>query len=161
MKIIVNRFIPVKGYKLMNVLGVVFSRVPESEITIEEKRHEQIHTYQQWEIVELASVLGLILCNIFTSWMYLLSIPLFPFVIYFVGWLCEIALPPYHNVKKLWKERKSLSWFGKIWHDAYRDNCFEREAYANEKDENYLETRTPLAWIGYILKGKDRKETLK
>ena len=93
--------------------------------------------------------------------MYLLSIPLFPFVIYFVGWLCEIALPPYHNVKKLWKERKFLSWFGKIWHDAYRDNCFEREAYANEKDENYLETRIPLAWIGYILKGKDRKETLK
>lgn len=161
MIIIENNIIPFKDYKLMNVLGLVFSRVPESEITIEEKRHEQIHTYQQWEIVELASVLGLILCNIFTSWMYLLSIPLFPFVIYFVGWLCEIALPPYHNVKKLWKERKFLSWFGKIWHDAYRDNCFEREAYANEKNENYLETRTPFAWIGYILKEKDRKETLK
>lgn len=157
MKIIVNRFIPFKGYKLMNILGLVFSRVPESEITIEEKRHEQIHTLQQWEIVELASVLSLLLCTIFTSWWYLLGVIIMPFLIYLVGWLCEIALPPYHNAKKLWKEHKFLSWFGKIWHDAYLDNCFEREAYANENNEDYLETRIPLAWIGYILKKKERK----
>lgn len=157
MKIIVNRFIPFKGYKLMNILGLVFSRVPESEITIEEKRHEQIHTLQQWEIVELASVLSLLLCTIFTSWWYLLGVIIMPFLIYLVGWLCEIALPPYHNAKKLWKEHKFLSWFGKIWHDAYLDNCFEREAYANENNEDYLETRIPFAWIGYILKEKDRK----
>lgn len=34
MIIIENNIIPFKGYKLMNILGVVFSRVPESEITI-------------------------------------------------------------------------------------------------------------------------------
>lgn len=157
MIIIENNIIPFKGYKLMNILGVVFSRVPESEITIEEKRHEQIHTLQQWEIVELASVLSLLLCTISTSWWYLLGVIIMPFLIYLVGWLCEIALPPYHNAKKLWKEHKFLSWFGKIWHDAYLDNCFEREACLNESNEDYLETRIPFAWIGYILKEKERK----
>ena len=152
MIIIHNKFIPFKGYKLMNILGLVFSRVPESRISMTDKRHEQIHTYQQWEIVELASVLSLCLCTMFTSWWYLLGILFVPFVIYILGWLCEIALPPYHNVKKLWKERKFLSWFKKIWHDAYLDNCFEREAYLNESNVDYLETRTPFAWLGYILK---------
>jgi hypothetical protein len=157
MIIIHNKFIPFKGYKLMNILGLVFSRVPENRISMTDKRHEQIHTYQQWEIVELASVLSLILCTIFTSLWYLIAIPIIPFVVYIIGWLCEIALPPYHNAKKLWKEHKFASWVTKIWHDAYLDNCFEREAYANESNVDYLETRIPFAWIGYILKKSSRR----
>ena len=34
---------------------------------------------------------------------------------------------------------------------AYRQNPFEREAYDNEADPTYLETRTRWSWINYIL----------
>ncbi|MEJ2006321.1 MAG: hypothetical protein P8X57_15465 [Cyclobacteriaceae bacterium] len=37
-------------------------------------------------------------------------------------------------------------------HDrAYRMICFEREAYENEKDLDYLSRRRPFAWIKYLL----------
>lgn len=34
--------------------------------------------------------------------------------------------------------------------NAYRNISFEREAYANEADENYLTHRKHYAWIHYI-----------
>ena len=36
---------------------------------------------------------------------------------------------------------------GKI---AYYENPFEREAYANDEDENYLENRPLWAWVKYV-----------
>ena len=36
--------------------------------------------------------------------------------------------------------------------NAYRNISFEREAYANESDENYLTHRKHYAWIKYISK---------
>lgn len=36
-------------------------------------------------------------------------------------------------------------------HDqAYMHICFEREAYAHDRDMNYLRTRKPYAWIRFI-----------
>ena len=34
---------------------------------------------------------------------------------------------------------------------AYRENPFEREAYGNDKDEDYLKNRKRYAWVRYIL----------
>ena len=34
---------------------------------------------------------------------------------------------------------------------AYRENPFEREAYGNDKDENYLKNRKRYAWVRHIL----------
>lgn len=34
--------------------------------------------------------------------------------------------------------------------DAYKDVSFEEEAYANEKDFNYLNTRKHYSWFKYI-----------
>ena len=34
--------------------------------------------------------------------------------------------------------------------NAYRNISFEREAYANEADENYLQHRKHYAWIHYL-----------
>jgi hypothetical protein len=36
--------------------------------------------------------------------------------------------------------------------DAYRNNPFEQEAYANDMNPDYLKTRRPYAWIHYIFK---------
>ena len=38
---------------------------------------------------------------------------------------------------------------------AYYENPFEREAYANDKNENYLSERPRYAWVNYI---RDPKE---
>ena len=48
MKIIRNKFIPFKGYKAINIFGVVFTRSDQklSDVTI---NHEKIHTAQMRE----------------------------------------------------------------------------------------------------------------
>jgi hypothetical protein len=38
----------------------------------------------------------------------------------------------------------------KKWHLAYRNICFEREAYACEGDCNYLKNRAPWSFIRYL-----------
>lgn len=50
MKIIRNRIIPFKGFKAINVFGVLFAR---KEANIDEKtiNHEQIHTEQMKELL--------------------------------------------------------------------------------------------------------------
>ena len=37
---------------------------------------------------------------------------------------------------------------------AYRNISFEREAYTNQADKNYLKNRKRFAWIKYIYEGK-------
>lgn len=115
MKIIVNRFIPFKGFAAMYFFGLLFvrkgARVGERML-----RHEAIHHEQAKEMLFVG----------FYLW-------------YVIEWLIRLLLQPFT---------------GK---NAYRNISFEREAYANENNEDYLETRIPFAWIGYILKEKDRK----
>lgn len=36
--------------------------------------------------------------------------------------------------------------------DEYRSISFEREAYDNQANENYLRERKPYAWLKYVLK---------
>lgn len=161
MKFIYNKFIPFKGFRLMNILGLVFTRVKEESIRMYEKVHEAIHTEQQEECLIIGAIVSLTLCNINESWWYLIGVILFPFIIYVLCWLLEIVLPPYHNAKKyfaegsLWEKIKAIpKWITKICHDAYRDNCFEREAYSNETNSDYLVHRSHFAWLKYILKGR-------
>jgi hypothetical protein len=45
--------------------------------------------------------------------------------------------------------------------EAYYDVSFEREAYGNEADKNYLENRKRYAWVKYIGRKYDYKERIK
>lgn len=165
MRIIHNNILPMRGFGLMNILGLVFSRKPANEVTLVSKRHEQTHTLQQYEILMVAAIVSLILCNIFASWWYLLGVLVIPFAVYVLGFVLELIVPPYHNAKLIFKEadcecgkiKRIGRWLRKVWMDAYRDNCFEREAYMNDHDRNYLATRKLFAWVGYIIPKKDRK----
>lgn len=47
MKIIINNIIPFKGYKAINLFGVIFAR---KELNIIDKNHEAIHTAQMKEL---------------------------------------------------------------------------------------------------------------
>lgn len=164
MKIIHNNLIPVKGFGLMNILGLVFSRIPEKLISARVKRHEGTHTYQQYELLTIGAIVALIFCNIYASWWYLLVLPVMPFAIYIFAFLVEFVCPPYHNAKECFEGKcfcdkiKAIpKWLRKVWLDAYRDNCFEREANANEDNPEYNSTRNWCAWVRYIIPKHERK----
>ena len=137
MKIITNKFIPFKGFGAMNILGMVFTRYKAEELSDRTKRHEQIHTMQQYEIMLASALISLVLCNIWASWWYLLVTIALPIALYVLVWLIELALPPYNS--------------------AYKDSPFEREAFANDENVNYLVTRPLFAWVKYFLKRDERK----
>lgn len=162
MRVIYNEIIPFKGFRLMNILGLLFSRVPEREIGVKSLRHEGTHTLQQYELLVLSAFVSLALSNIYQSWWYMLGVLIFPFLTYGIFFLLELAAPPYHNVKeclagKSWREKiKALPKFlGRVWMDAYRDNCFEREARYAADHPDYNSTRHLVGFVYFII--KDRK----
>ena len=154
MKIIENRFIPFKGFTCMNILGLLFVRKGES-LGANDYCHEGIHTYQQYEIIAVSAIISLILCNIFQSWWYILGVGVMPFALYVLGFILEMVIPPYHNVKG---PTGFLNKVKKVWLDAYRDNCFEREANQNEWVDNYIAVRPLFAWVKYIIPKSQRRK---
>ena len=100
-----QQILPFKGYKAMNLFGVLFVRgnARIDDITL---NHEKIHTAQIKEMLYV-----------------------FFYVWYVIEWL--IRLP-----------------FG----NAYRNISFEREAYDNQYDLNYLKNRKRFDFAKYIKK---------
>lgn len=133
MKIIRNKYIPIGNFKCLNILGLLFVKGNE-ELSAKEIRHEATHTAQQYEILCASALLALFISNIYASWWYMLVAIAMPIAIYIVAWLVELVLPPYKT--------------------AYKDSPFEREAYANEDNPEYLAQRTLFAWWKYILKNR-------
>lgn len=101
MKIIRNRLIPFKGFKAINLFGVVFVR-RECAMTATDLNHEAIHTAQMREMLYLIFYLA-----------------------YLIEWLWHLVAC--RNAK-----------------EAYRRISFEREAYANQSDADYLTNRKPF-----------------
>lgn len=133
MIIIHNNILPISRFTAMNILGVLFVRKfngKEQTLWPAFLRHEAIHTAQQYEIITTSALVALVMCNFFASWWYLLVVVILPFLLYIVAWLVALLLPPYDR--------------------AYKDSPFEREAYANERNSEYLVTRPPFAWVKYI-----------
>ena len=109
MKIIYNDIIPFKGFKAMNLFGVLFVRndikTPMDEIDI---NYEAIHSEQYKEML----------------WI--------PFLIWYgIEWFIKIFI--YGNI-----------------HKAYSNISFEREAYQNEHDLEYLSNRKRYRWFKLI-----------
>ena len=165
MKIIYNKVLPFGPFSLINFLGLVFSKMKPERITDEIKYHEHTHTEQQEEILIASALVSLLLCNIYASWWYLLGVIIMPFAVYAFCFLCALILPPYHNAKFKWDKDLSFAknckafgqFFGQLWIDAYRDNCFEREANAHEKDPHYVLNRSWCAWGKYIVVKNDEE----
>jgi len=103
MKIIRNKYIPFKGFRAINLFGVLFVR-GNARLSEKTLNHEKIHTSQIKEMLYV-----------------------FFYVWYVIEWF--IRLP-----------------FG----NAYRNISFEREAYANDDNSTYLETRKRFAFVKYL-----------
>jgi len=103
--IIRNSILPIKGFKCINLFGILFVR-KECNMSRYDINHERIHTRQMLEMLVL------------------------PFYIWYcVEFLLKLVFI-YRDSKK-----------------AYRAVSFEREAYNNQCNLNYLKERKRFAWL--------------
>ena len=122
----INKIIPFPSFRACNLFGVVFVRGtrPLSDVTI---NHESIHSAQIAEVM-IASVPFALLLWLFTNvWLGLLLVIASYYLWYVIEWL--IRLPK---------------------GNAYKNISFEREAYANDDNLTYLETRRRFAFVKYL-----------
>lgn len=105
MKIIINNILPPKGFKCINLFGVLFCRKILNKIDI---NHETIHTKQMQEMLYI-----------------------FFYLQYVLEYLIRLII--YRNTKL-----------------AYRNISFEREAYQNQYNLDYLNNRKHYSWLKYI-----------
>ncbi len=95
------------------------------------RNHESIHI-RQWVECMLASgvVIGaLVLFANISAWWLLLSIGMF-YILYVLEWLLK------------------LLFYGK---EAYRNLSFEREAYDNQLNEDYLANSGYFEWLHFLI----------
>ena len=121
MKIIRNKYIPFPGYKAINLFGVLFVK-NNAKIDDVTLNHEAIHSRQFVELMVLFAV-----ATVFIRWWLPVFAPFAFYAWYIVEWL--IRLPK---------------------GNAYRNISFEREAYANEYDSEYLKKRGFFAFLKYL-----------
>lgn len=104
LKVIYSKYLPVKGFRAINLFGIVFARSDQPPLTKQILNHERIHSRQ---IIELF-VIGFYLWYIFE-------------------WIIRLII---------YKDRMK----------AYRNICFEREAFDNDHNPHFLKQRK---WYGF------------
>lgn len=116
MKIISNKYIPWKGYKYINLFGILFTR-NDNHIILSSKdyTHEYIHTLQMKEL----GYIGF-------------------YILYFIEYL-------FKWISCLFKDTSKYNF-----NYPYRSISFEQEAYYNENNPSYLNTRKHYTWLKYI-----------
>lgn len=110
MKIFYSKYLPIKGFRAINLFGVIVARRDEPTIDKRIINHEKIHTRQMLETL----VIGFYVWYVF-EWL--------------VKWM-------------IYKDRFV----------AYQNIGFEREAYDNDLDMNYLKHRKRFGFIKYLRK---------
>jgi len=103
-------------------------------------RHENTHIFQE---VELALILFYIMY-------YALVVYYFP--IAYVKYALPLRKSPDKTWWKVFKQRNGIAYY-----IAYRMIWFEREAYANDQDPDYLLTRKPYSFFKYWKKRPGNK----
>ena len=104
MKIIRNNIIPFKGFKAINLFGVLFVR-NGAAMSDTDLNHESIHSEQMKELLYV-----------------------FFYLFYVIEWVIKVVKYKDSGI-------------------AYRAISFEREAYMNQGNLEYLLRRKPFNWI--------------
>lgn len=144
MKIIYNNIIPLRGYDAMCIYPFIFVRNDRRQyFTKKTETHECIHAYQQIETCVLFLLVLLLLAGVgLISFWWLLASPLAFFVLYALEYIVKgLFYLPFHKSKA---DPQSTSVYLKV--------SFEREAYANEGDAGYPDSRKPFAWLHYLFR---------
>lgn len=108
MKIIENKYLPLHGFKAMNLFGLFLFVRKGAKMSSSDMNHEEIHSAQWRELLYVG----------FLLW-------------YGIEYI--VRLYQYVDI-----------------HDAYRNISLEREAYANDDNLTYLETRRRFAFVKYL-----------
>ena len=125
-----NKTIPFGArFKAINLFGILFYKgsLP-NEKTI---RHEKIHTRQIVEIMLVAIPIAIVLSLFVKVWITILLYIFSFYIVYLLEWFIKIF--------KYWN-----------FHKTYRNISFEKEAYVNQDDIDYLKNRKHFSWIKYI-----------
>jgi hypothetical protein len=130
MKIIRQNYIPFGDYEAINLFGVLFVR-GDAEIDDVNMNHEDIHSAQIEESMIASFCLSAPLLFMGLWWVTLLATLLGFYLFYAIEWLVKLI------------EYRSK-------HEAYRNLSFEREAYENENNEDYLIYRKTFDWFKYL-----------
>lgn len=126
----INRYIPFPGFRACNLFGIIFVRKGATidDVTL---NHEKIHSEQIAEVMLASVPVAILLWNTSNIWIAGLFVLISYYLWYVVEWLV-------HFIRL------------KDPHLAYRRICFEREAYENRNDLNYLESRSWFKFIRYM-----------
>lgn len=108
LKIIYSKYLPFKGFRAINLFGVVFARKEHPALSRRIINHELIHTRQMLELM----VIG------FYVW-------------YVIEWIIKWII---------YKNRL----------EAYRNIGFEREAFDNDSNLDYLKYRKWYGFASYV-----------
>ena len=128
LKIKYNKFIPFSGYFAMCVFDTIYIREHNRNKAVAKRtiNHEGIH---------LCQIEDFIPNHTHSKWKLYLGGCIF-YTVYFIEWLIKLLF--------------SIFTFGKV--KAYSSISFEQEAYTNQYDYEYQDTRKRFAWTKYIFK---------
>lgn len=131
MRVIYNNKIPFKGFIAMCFYPFILVRYDKKALFDDTTtRHELIHANQQQEMYVAGFVLSLFLLLLGLSFWSLLAIPVY-FYWYGIEWLMRWAY---------YRNRDT----------AYKNISFEREAYNNQANMDYLRTRKHYAFLNFL-----------
>lgn len=125
------------GYNTIMLFGFILTKL--NELIPSVIHHEQIHQRQYVECMILSLPIALSLC-LSVSWWFVLLIPTFYYLLYLSEWLISFI---YH----LFTDNSVGG--GKVNYNAYTAGAMEMEAKLNQDNPDYLNERTPLAWVKY------------
>lgn len=129
--IVRNNVIPFRGFIAITLWPFIFVRRQTcARFTNDVLRHKRIHGRQQVEMLIVGTIVADVLAVSGCGWWSFLALPLFLWL-YGLEWLLGMFC------------------FGNS-HAAYRAISFEREAYDNELDPDYLDKRRPFVWLRYL-----------
>lgn len=126
----INRLIPFPGFRACNLLGVLFVR-GERKLSDATLNHERIHSAQIAEVMLASAPLAALLWIFSSVWVAILLVLASYYLWYLIEWAIHFT-----RIKDA--------------HLAYRMICFEREAYENQNDLNYLESRSWFKFIQFL-----------
>lgn len=103
------------------------------------KNHENIHWVQQIEMMFLGIGISILASFMFIwvnfNWWILLSLIVFPLLFFYIWYLLEMIIDFFIHFKA-----------------AYKNSTFEREAYDNDENFDYLKTRKHFSHFKYLKK---------
>lgn len=120
-----SKIIPLPGFYACTIFNCIYRnpKYKNKALSKATYNHESIHLQQELDFVGGNDKL------------YILGGCIF-YILYFIEWLIKLIISGFT--------------LGKV--KAYRSISFEQEAYANERNYNYLKARKRFTWCKYIFK---------